>query len=351
MDQWGQAGSPGDTQTNIHKSLTVGLARPGGTVNISGDGFGPNEQVDVFLDQVGGPKLLTATTDSNGSFPQKSVPVPAPLPGGLHHLFGVGHNSQINAPGYMTVVPVGAIYPRNLLAGQTTTYTGLGFLPGETVSVAFPGGTPVNGVADQTGSVTVSLPSPPEPYPGGLLTASAPSGQTQETFSAQSRMTSPAQGSPKAQAQLSVTGFGASETVQVKFDGGQPVLSFNTDATGSGQTTLALPPTFGNHTITATGAKSRVTRTNKISLAATVTLTPSSGPVGTVVTIDSGPGWIPASQVHLWWGGSKVADLVADATGKVHTTFTIPRHAPGSVNISLTDDLLKVTAKAPFRIV
>ena len=59
----------------------------------------------------------------------------------------------------------------------------------------FPGGTPVNGVADQTGSVTVSLPSPPEPYPGGLVTASAPSGQTQETFSAQSRMTSPAQGS------------------------------------------------------------------------------------------------------------------------------------------------------------
>ncbi len=82
-----------------------------------------------------------------------------------------------------------------------------------------------------------------------------------------------------------------------------------------------------------------------------MTLSPASGPVGTVVTIDSGPGWASGSGVQLLWTSTKLVKTVtADSTGKVHTTYTIPKHTTGSVWIKLKGSNPSVTASAQFTI-
>ena len=107
---------------------------------------------------------------------------------------------------------------------------------------------------------------------------------------------------------------------------------------------------WGSHTFTALGLTSGITKTANVNWAATMTINPTSGPVGTVVTIDSGPGWVPNSTVHLKWKNATVKDVVADASGKVHTTYAIPQSSSGTFQLKLTDDVLLKTASADFTV-
>ena len=82
-----------------------------------------------------------------------------------------------------------------------------------------------------------------------------------------------------------------------------------------------------------------------------MTVTPTSGKVGTVITVDSGPGWVVGETVHLWWGyNNPVKDIVADANGKIHTTYTVPPTAPTTVKVWLVDDVLHQQTYATFTV-
>jgi hypothetical protein len=82
-----------------------------------------------------------------------------------------------------------------------------------------------------------------------------------------------------------------------------------------------------------------------------VTVSPGSGKPGTVVTITSGPGWVPGETLTLVWRGVVTeATLTADADGSISTTFTIPSHVPGAVSIELNDDVLSQTSTTYFTV-
>src|SRR6266571_8939504 len=162
---------------------------PGATLaGVGGSGFGKSERVDIRLDSGAGQLLTTFVTTSKGSWRSGSVPIPTPQGGGPHTLYGIGQRTLISATGSFVVNPIGSITPTSLKAGDTTTFSGLGFVPGETISFAFPGGTSVGAIADATGSVTAELVAPPEPASGGVVTASAPSGVATSTFSTVPRL-------------------------------------------------------------------------------------------------------------------------------------------------------------------
>jgi hypothetical protein len=323
---------------------------PGKTASVNGAGFGASEQVAIRIDAPTGANLAVFTTDSTGSFPFSPVPIPYPFPGGVHMLFGVGLNSGIVGPGPVLVLPTGDLSLTVLAAGDTTTFSGTGFVPGEGVSVSFPDGQAVVQPANSTGSVAVAIVSPPEPFPGDVVTASAPSGQVTDKYTVKSVFTSPDTAEPMDTVPVTLSGFGPSETVQFSFDGGAPSQQFVTDSRGSLSAGLVLSTTFGSHDISATGTSSWVSKVNHISLPAWMTVSPTKGPVGTVITIDSGPGWIAGEVVHLKWKSEVVKNVTADGNGKVHTTYTVPQNAATQVTVKLTDDILGLSPSATFTV-
>src|SRR4029077_4966396 len=161
------------------------------------------------------------------------------------------------------------------------------------------------------GSFIVGLISPPEPAPGGEVTAVANSGTTHAHFNTIAVLT--VTGTPKPRnIPVSVTGFGVSERVSIKVDQSNGTI-LQADANGSAQGVITRSTLFGAHTLTATGLTSGVTATTSIEIPATMQLRPTSGPVGTVVTVRSGPGWGSSATVQLWINGGRVKDFIADA--------------------------------------
>ena len=322
---------------------------PGQTVSVWGTGFSAGETVDVHLDSQTGPLLASAVASADGVVNDVNLPLPTPLPGGDHSLFAIGETSGMNPQSILDVHPAAASN-FSIAAGDTWTYHGVGWVPGENVGVSFPGIAAVNQTADATGSVDIGVISPPEPNPGAKVTITAPSFDMNVSYHVIRDVSVPNSGVPQQQVTVSGTGYGASETVNVRFDGKVTTQSFTTDPEGSFSGSLLLDLTFGRHQVTLTGAASHATKNEMILLAPTMNLSPTSGPSGTTVTVDSGPGWIPAESVQLKLGSTVVLTLTANASGSVHGSVVIERHAAGTINLHLTGVKSNETTNAQFKV-
>ena len=237
----------------------------------------------------------------------------------------------------------------SIAAGDTYRFNGVGFIRGEDVSVSFPGGTPVDQVADDMGSVTIDVVSPPEPAGGGDVTVSAPSASLTIHFHSIPLVHAPDASEPQQEVPVSVTGFGPSENVNVKI-GTSVLATLPTDRWGSASGLLPLDTTFGRHTIVFTGASSSVSKQSSIQLQQTVTLSPDSGPSGTTVEVTSGPGWAPNETVQVQVAGTLVATVTADANGSVDTSVVVTRKSLGATTVTITGLTLKLTARADFTV-
>jgi hypothetical protein len=333
---------------NLTPASTV---KPGGSLKVSGGGFAPREVVQLKLDSATAATAATATASSTGTLTDVSVPVPNPYPGGSHTIFGIGLTSGVAGRGPFTVIPGISISPTALVAGVPTTMSGIGFVPGELVFASFPDGTSWKETADGAGSVTIAMVSPELPAPGGVVTGSGSSGSATAAYTVLARFSMPETGRPLDPSPVTLTGYGPAEAITAKFDGTASGQTFTTDPNGSLRADLTLPSTFGTHTIAMNGGTTAISKTAKVTLPATMTIAPTSGPVGTVVTIDSGPGWIPGSVVKLIWKAKTTVKLLtADAAGEIHTTWTIPQHSPGAVPLKLKSADLGLTASSTFTV-
>jgi hypothetical protein len=327
--------------------LANAYGNPGSTASTWAAGFTPGETVDVRLDSASGTVLASDAADANGAVNPMTLQLPTPLPGGDHSIVAVGHTSGNVATGALSITPPDS--PAfNIAAGDTYTYHGVGFVPGETVSVTFPGGSPVTEVADATGSVDIPAVSPPEPHDGGRLTVTADSASVGIFFRGRPVVGQIA-GQPKDTVPVSVTGFNATENVAVKIDG-VVGTRLTTDRTGSASGLLVLDATFGSHVIDFVGAKSGVVRSRSIHMKADMTLSPNTGPRGATTRITSGPGWAKGEIVQVRVGGTVVRTVTANARGRVSTSVTIDRK-PGVVRVTLTGLTLRLTARADFTVV
>ncbi len=326
-------------------------APPGGQLTgVHGGGFGNDEQVTLHLDKKSGKVLAKVTTDGAGAFPSMRVQLPGSISGGTHHLVGIGATSYVVGSGPFTVEAQGDLTPDQVAAGDMTTFNGGGFVPGETVTVSFPHGDPVSVTADASGVVDADLVTPREPGPRGEVTASGDGSNVSAGFDVVPTLTAPKTGEPGVQLAVSVTGYGAREKVDAIVDGVDSRQHVSTDRFGVGAGNLVLRTTFGRHSLRMTGRTSGVSRLVHLSLPAYVSVTPSSGPVGTAVTVSSNYGWVPGESVNLRWASSPVAQLTADAGGSVGTTFEVPSHDRGEVTVKLTDQVLGVAPETTFTI-
>lgn len=330
--------------------LRASDAVPGGPVVLSGQGFAADELVDIHLGASDGELLGTVSARSRGSFEDKVVALAIPAPGGENQAFGVGQTSgTVSAPASFMVSPGAAgLDPADLAAGQSTTFAAYGFVPGEDVAVAFPGQDPVTGVADESGTFVVGLISPALPAPGGEVTASADSGSTAADYTTVPVVATVGTPLPGA-VKVSATGFAPLEWVILDLEG-IGATAVLTDAAGSGRTTLTRPTVFGDFVLTATGSQSGLTDTITVSIHASVTLTPNAGRPGVVVTVTSGPGWLPLTTVEVYFDSQPAGSLQTSVTGEIDDTWVVPNHAAGLVVFELRDSILGVTARAWFTV-
>jgi hypothetical protein len=266
----------------------------------------------------------------------------------VHIVLAIGRSSGNIAQAELSVSPPD-LPGFSIAAGDTYTYQGRGFIPGETVTASFPGGAATAQAADASGSVDIAMVSPPEPAAGGDVTVSAPSASLSIHFHTIALVHAPDASQPQQQVPVSVTGFGALENVNVKI-GINVLATLTTDQWGSASGLLPLDTTFGRHTIVFTGAGSHVSKPSSILLQATLSLSPNSGPTGTTVEVTSGPGWNPGESVQVKVGGSLVGTVLADATGSVDTSVQITRRTPGAVHVTLFGQALRLTASGDFTV-
>jgi Domain of unknown function (DUF1996) len=352
-DSWGVRGNP---VTSPSVTILTDLAArapgsPGGAVTLVGGGFGAGESVAITVDSPSGSSLGSVTVGADGAFTGFGTTVPTPLPGGVHAIFGVGSISHIQGQGSLIVVPGGSLTPGHVPAGGTATFAGVGFAANEVVVTSFPGGAPATATADAAGSVSMTVLSPGEPGPRNVVTATAPSGTVSVSYIVDTTMTLPIKGEPNVPIPFSITGFGARETVDALINNVKNGQTYTTDATGTYSGTVTIQANFGNnYLVRMTGESSGQSKMVQIDLIAYVAVSPTSGPVGTVVTVTSLYGWIPGETVHLSVAGTPLKDVTADSAGSVTTTFTVPQHAPGNISVVLADDQLGLSPKTSFAI-
>jgi hypothetical protein len=314
--------------------------------------FSPGEVVQIRMDSPTGRLIDSITANVNGNAFNQVVPIPWPMVGGPHVLYGVGMSSGIIGHGPIDISAIAFDGPGSLHVGWVTTVSGSGFIPGETVTAAFPGHAATPKVADPTGTILIDLTMPEMAFPGGDIAVDAPSGNLAVPFKVISDMTFDATvGEPHDNMGFNLHGYGPNETVEARIDG---VLhqTYTTNADGSLRDTLFMDATFGSHRILMTGLDSAQQHNWKISLLPYMTVTPAPAHPGDTLTITSLYGWVPINDtVYLYWGKNVVQVLHPDSAGSVATTFQVPlTQKAGNVTLKLLDTKLGKYAKRTIMI-
>ena len=343
--------------------LTPSTGPPGSTVGVSGGGFAASEKISVSFDGTV-LKLPTApTTDSSGSFGPISIKVPAATAGS--HKF----SAQGSAPGQLaqatfTVTPAIVVSPAAGPPGTVVTVSGAGFGKSENISISFDSTMlktkPL--VTNGSGSFAPILIKVPAATTAGSHTISALGGNTgqqaQATFTVTSTVAvSPATGPPGSTVQVSGTGFGASEGVDVYFDATDLTLA-QTGATGSfGPVSITVPAeaVSGSHTVSAQGRQSgafaQATFTVTAATTPAIVVSPATGPPGSTAKV-TGTGFGPSERVDIYLDTTDLALAQTGATGSFGpVSITVPGSAvPGAHTVSAQGRQSGAFAQATFTV-
>ena len=169
------------------------------------------------------------------------------------------------------------------------------------------------------------------------------------TFTVESALgVNPAEGTIGSQATASGTGFGASQSLTITFDGTQ-VTTARTDSDGSFTANFTVPQVeAGIYTVEAedaddNSATAEFTMSSSFTLG-TATSAASPGYVGMQMTM-TGTGFLPNAAVTVTYATTPVvvATTTSDANGNFSATFTIPPSDPGTHTITATDGINSLT--------
>ena len=117
------------------------------------------------------------------------------------------------------------------------------------------------------------------------------------------------------------------------------VLLGTTEAKGNGyyEIYVTIPEAFcGAHDITAWDNATGSSAGTKFTVTASISLNPTSGPVGTEVTV-TGTGFKPNVQVDITYDGDKVASADTNDVGSFTATFTVPESKYGGHTVEAKD--------------
>ena len=351
-------------------SLTPTSGPPGTSITVVGSNFKLGATVTIFFDVDGdgvvdpGETVGTATASSTGAF---STVVPAPtLPSGIYNVRATDGVNTAPAVTF-TITPAISLSPTSGPPGTTVTVSGSGFAASVSGVVWFdsnnnaaldPGEPSASVTTGPLGTFTATLTVPTVAAGTYNIYADVPSGgpvEASATFTVPTPSISltPTSGPPGTSITVTGSGFniGASGFVWFDIDNdgvldpGEPFVSVTASATGTFTATLTVPIVpfqAAGYNIRAdvpSGGPIEASATFLVTPA--ISLSPTSGPPGTTVTV-SGSGFAASVSGVVWFDsnnnaaldpGEPSASVTTGPLGTFTATLTVPTVAAGTYNI------------------
>lgn len=312
-------------------------------VTVTGEGYTPNESVQIYFNSTGstGTLLKTTTATGTGTF-SSTVTIPHTT-GGPHLIVGKGVTSGVKPSRTFTITQSLSLSAGSATPGTTVRVTLRGFHAGEPIALTWDNvdGAPLASLtANSTGSAAGSFVVPNGvngthrivangSVTSGLVTANLTlTGGSSGTATV---AVEPNAAVPGTSLSISSTNFWAQEQVQVFWDSsttlaGSSASGFN----GAASVTIPVPVMpGGSHTLTARGVTSGKSATTTFTVQPRLILTPATGGAGDRIVADV-KGWSPGVTATIYFnrsgstGGTEVCHASGRASGTASCSFIIP---------------------------
>jgi len=339
------------------------LAGPvGTTVTVSGIADTSGGNVSIYFDINGNgqtevaefQKNATASVTSPYSY-EATITVP-PSIAGTHAIIAADVIAGTSTGAYFTVTSEITISPASGPIGEAITVTGTGFDRISVVAVKFDDIDVTSSPAPQTddvGSFTTSFPAPPSIAGDHIVTATDTAGNTYSTIFTVLGVTisiTPHSGPIGTIVTVSGTYATPSESVRIWWDNVE-AHAINAEGDGTYSYDLTVPPSVaGAHTVTAEDVMSTNNASETFTLLGiTLSITPASGPVGTVVTV-TGTYATPGGSVVIGWDSIEIKTVTAELDGTYLYDLTIPASVNGEHTVTVEDVASTNTATQIFTV-
>ena len=329
--------------------LSTTTVPEGGTIIVTGMGFGPGEPVVLSIPGV---TLQTVLANYQGAF-SANVTIPVTAPVTQITLTAIGQQTQRTASSVLMVTQVQAqltLSAGSVVAGSSLQVNGSGFRAGEQVRITLPGHILATVTASAQGAftnVTVTLPAAVGP---GAVIVSANGLYSQKTASAGLTITAAHRISLNTTTvpeggTIIVTGvgFGSSEPVVLSIPG----ITLHTvvaNNQGGFSATVTIPATAPISQISLTAVGQQTQRTASAAFTVTLlqahlTLSTGSLVAGSSFQVN-GSGFRPGEQVRITVPGHVLATVTTNSQGEFsNVTVTLPADVGPSTVIISTNGL------------
>ncbi|MFC1968371.1 IPT/TIG domain-containing protein [Chloroflexota bacterium] len=310
----------------------------GSTVDVYGDGFNPSTPITITYD---GGWVQAATSNSLGSF-TAFFTVPASSQG-AHTVTATG-TSTASRIFTVTVNPTITVSPTSGDVGTSVSVAGTGFSQSSSVYITFAGAQVANTTSNTYGSFNVIFTVPASTKGSNTVMArDAALYSDTANFTVIPKISlSPLSGAVGRSVSVTGSGFAASSSIYITYAGAQ-VANTASDTHGSFSAIFTVPVSArGSHTVLARDASGN-SDTGTFTVSAGVSLSLTSGPVGSTVAI-TGNGFASNSRITVTYDGAPVTTIpsapLSDAKGSFSFAFTVPDSTRGGHAVRASDAAL-----------
>lgn len=319
-------------------SLNVFSAPVGQQISITGTGFGVGRTVVIRFDSA---QVVTSITSNTGTFSTLFV-IPDTYSGSHTITATDGIYTKTTT---LSVLPSMAVSPVSGSVGTLVTISGTGFSAGRNVAVRFDSTQVATSSVNNVGKLSTTF-TVPETYTGShTITVTDGIYTNTAVFTVIQSMTiSPASGNVGTTITINGSGFHASRSIRITYDGSDiatipSTITTNNAGTFTGKFTAPAGPA---RTVEVRANDGLNMATAYYSLTAVVELTPTTGKVGTPVTI-KGSGFNASRQITVVFSNDYVSQVSTDTLGNFTTTFNVPVATGGQHPVTANDGVRSIS--------
>ena len=327
-------------------SLSPTSGPVGTLIAFSGTGFTPGKTANVTLNLTGGGpgKILacSGTISASGDF-SCSYAFPQETPGEYTFTVMDFNYPKIKtgntANGTFKLVPSLAVSPGSGPVGTAVTFLGQGYAADVGISVTWSGGTACTSATNATGTFSCAYTIHAAPA-GPLMFTAETSAQVSASvnFTVLSQLTlAPGQGAVGTTIALNGTGFAPLAPVSISWSGGTACAITSTTQGSFVCPSYVVPASpAGSYVFTASVNGTPIS-TAPFKVEPSLTVNPSSGPVGTKVTFRA-TGFAASTTITVSSSlGTACSGGKTQANGSYLCNYTIPQAPGGSYSFTATD--------------
>jgi len=348
------------TSVIVSPALQAGASAvtSGGSLSFTGYGFAAATPVTI---SAAGYTLCSGSTDSTGTISIASCIFGASVPGGSQVVSA--SDGTTSATTRVTVNAGLNVSPTAGACGTQVAITASGFNSSEEVYLSVPGYGTMQFNASSQGELTNAVFTYPCVSTAGYqtltLTGESSGRQATAVFDLTGNggtiVLTPSFGAAGSQVTASATGFTSGETVEVLANG--LYLTSGIALNGSASVTFTYPSvtSLGNQTVSLEGLSSGHLATGTFDVtgvATSFTVSPTSGPVGTLVTAS---GYVSASNgaygpIPIVFGGWQLATAYTNSSSYFSVSFVVPSAASGSTTVTASSSAYGYSASQSFTV-